>query len=460
MLEDQLIPLFQGIGPLYELRLMMESEKVNKGYAFVTFLNVGDSKKCEDQLNGYAIDAQHKLDILIQKTSNNRLFVRPIPREMKKDEVQEIIQSVVDDIEDVVVFSDPVDKSINRGFAFIDFRDYQTAKAAKRKINDGTLIIQDRVCSCDWATPTNQPSEEVMAKVRCCFVRNLPVSLSEEEIQPIFEQFGVVEKIKKTRDFCFVHYTERDSAIKAIKALNQTEIEGSKIEVTLAKPVDPDIKQQQHSLTPRRSSQRPPLSHSRRLSPPRSRAPYRAPIDDPYDQRNFKTKICEFYANGSCKKGDRCTFIHADGEARSTAHIQSMYPAAIPTGEFKKRLCDFFARGHCSNGPYCQFAHGQQDLNQPILKPRNGSFDRKSSRGGYDYPPPSSRDYQDSYQGKRRGDSYGFDPTKRMRVDRDERFDRGYDRGYDRPERSMDRFRHDRPERGDYYGDRKERMDG
>jgi len=49
---------------------------------------------------------------------------------------------------------------------------------------------------------------------------------------------GCVERVKKIRDYAFVHFTSRDDAVLAMDHLNGTEVEGSCIEVTLAKPVD------------------------------------------------------------------------------------------------------------------------------------------------------------------------------------------------------------------------------
>lgn len=49
---------------------------------------------------------------------------------------------------------------------------------------------------------------------------------------------GCVERVKKIRDYAFVHFTSRDDAVLAMDHLNGTEVEGSLIEVTLAKPVD------------------------------------------------------------------------------------------------------------------------------------------------------------------------------------------------------------------------------
>lgn len=79
-----------------------------------------------------------------------------------------------------------------------------------------------------------------METVKILYVRNLMIETSEETLRQTFGQYnpGCVERVKKIRDYAFVHFTSRDDAVVAMDNLNGTEIEGSCIEVTLAKPVD------------------------------------------------------------------------------------------------------------------------------------------------------------------------------------------------------------------------------
>lgn len=39
MFEDELVPLFETVGQIYEFRLMMEFSGENRGYAFVMYTN-------------------------------------------------------------------------------------------------------------------------------------------------------------------------------------------------------------------------------------------------------------------------------------------------------------------------------------------------------------------------------------------------------------------------------------
>ena len=48
-------------------------------------------------------------------------------------------------------------------------------------------------------------------------MRNLTTSVSEEGIRELFEEHGRVERVKKIKDYAFVHFEERKQAIAAMQ---------------------------------------------------------------------------------------------------------------------------------------------------------------------------------------------------------------------------------------------------
>lgn len=53
--EDEIVPLFERVGPLYEFRLMMEYSGYNRGYGFAMFIHRDDAKRAVAELNNYEI---------------------------------------------------------------------------------------------------------------------------------------------------------------------------------------------------------------------------------------------------------------------------------------------------------------------------------------------------------------------------------------------------------------------
>ena len=60
--------------------------------------------------------------------------------------------------------------------------------------------------------------------MKVLYVRNLTVSLTEEKLRESFEAFGKVDRVKKIKDYAFVHFEDRQQAIAAMNALNRLEL--------------------------------------------------------------------------------------------------------------------------------------------------------------------------------------------------------------------------------------------
>ena len=61
-----------------------------------------------------------------------------------------------------------------------------------------------------------------MATVKVLYVRNLMLTTSEDTIKREFEKFkeGSVERVKKMKDFAFVHFKNREDALRAMDLMN------------------------------------------------------------------------------------------------------------------------------------------------------------------------------------------------------------------------------------------------
>ena len=68
------------------------------------------------------------------------------------------------------------------------------------------------------------------------YVRNLTQDFTEEKLKESFEAHGPIQRVKKIKDYAFVHYKERDDTVRAMEALNGRNFFGANLEVSLAKP--------------------------------------------------------------------------------------------------------------------------------------------------------------------------------------------------------------------------------
>lgn len=261
--EDQLFPIFEQCGKVLDFQLMMNSNTDNnRGFAFITYAQAAEANACVAKLNNYKIDHGVYLNVKLS-TPNRCLFVGNIPKVKSKEMIRAEFNKELSGISDVIVYSCPDDKQcLNRGFCFVVFDTHQAAARAKRRLENGRVRIWNNDMFVDWADPQDEPDENVMQMVKVLYVRNLSNEVTEEEIRQTFEPFGQVERVKKMKNYAFVHFEDRDCAIEAMNSLNGKVFnDGSPIEIILSKPPS-DKKKKEEILRAR--ERRMLKSHARR----------------------------------------------------------------------------------------------------------------------------------------------------------------------------------------------------
>ncbi|EDL77586.1 rCG25340, isoform CRA_b [Rattus norvegicus] len=238
LFEDELVPLFEKAGPIWDLRLMMDPlTGLNRGYAFVTFCTKEAAQEAVKRYNNHEIRSGKHIGVCIS-VANNRLFVGSIPKSKTKEQILEEFSKVTEGLTDVILYHQPDDKKKNRGFCFLEYEDHKTAAQARRRLMSGKVKVWGNVGTVEWADPIEDPDPEVMAKVKVLFVRNLANTVTEEILEKSFSQFGKLERVKKLKDYAFIHFDERDGAVKAMEEMNGKDLEGENIEIVFAKPPD------------------------------------------------------------------------------------------------------------------------------------------------------------------------------------------------------------------------------
>lgn len=72
-------------------------------------------------------------------------------------------------------------------------------------------------------------------QVKALYVKNIPENTTTEQLKELFQRHGEVTKVvmppaksgQSKRDFGFIHFAERSSALKAVKDTEKHEIDGT-----------------------------------------------------------------------------------------------------------------------------------------------------------------------------------------------------------------------------------------
>ncbi|RZF47216.1 hypothetical protein LSTR_LSTR004925 [Laodelphax striatellus] len=236
MFEDELIVLFEKSGKIWDLRLMMDPMSgTNRGYAFITYTTKDEAIQATKDLDNHEIKPGKTLKVNIS-VPNLRLFVGNIPKSKGKEEILDEFGKLTAGLTEVIIYSSPDDKKKNRGFCFLEYESHKAASLSKRRLGSGRIKVWGCDIIVDWADPQEEPDSETMSKVKVLYVRNLTHEISEEKLKETFESYGKVDRVKKIKDYAFIHFEDRDNAVSAMNALNGQNMGGSHIEVSLAKP--------------------------------------------------------------------------------------------------------------------------------------------------------------------------------------------------------------------------------
>merc|ERR1711981_115868 len=219
-----------------DLRLMMDPMSgLNRGYAFITFSTRAEALEAVKQLNDFELRKGKKIGVTIS-FNNHRLFVGNIPKNRDRDELLDEFTKHAPGLVEVIIYSSPDDKKKNRGFCFLEYESHKAASLAKRRLGTGRIKVWSCDIIVDWADPQEEPDEDTMARVKVLYVRNLTAAVTEEKLQEVFEEHGKVDRVKKIKDYAFVHFQDRDKAVDAMNALNHNDLLGADLEISLAKP--------------------------------------------------------------------------------------------------------------------------------------------------------------------------------------------------------------------------------
>ncbi|XP_071550133.1 probable RNA-binding protein 46 isoform X2 [Panulirus ornatus] len=237
LFEDELVPAMEQAGKIYDVRLMMDAPGVNRGYGFVQYSNRQEAEKALLTLNSYEIRPNRYLGVT-RSVDNNRLFVGGIPKNLSREEVQEEMKRVTEGVVKIILYPCINDRTKNRGYAFVEYTSHKAAAMARRRLFSGRVQPWGNTeVKVDWAEPELIVDNDTMSKVKILYIRNLALCTTEDDIRRLCNSSNGVERVKKQKDYAFVHFATREQAEVVKASLNGRIVHGCELEITWAKPI-------------------------------------------------------------------------------------------------------------------------------------------------------------------------------------------------------------------------------
>ncbi|XP_071735890.1 heterogeneous nuclear ribonucleoprotein Q-like isoform X2 [Rutidosis leptorrhynchoides] len=241
VVEEDLSQLCEPFGDIVEVRLMKNRDtNESKGFAFVAFRTKDVAQKSIKELHNKEFKGR-TLRCSLSETKH-QLFIGNVPKSWTDDEFRKVIEETGPGSEVIELIKDPQNPTRNRGLAFVEYYNYSCADYSRQKLASSTFKFDGNTPAVTWADPKITPDHSAAAsQVKALYLKNIPENTSTEQLKELFQRHGDVTKVVMPpakpgckRDFGFVHFGDRSSALKAVK--EKYEVNGQFLEVVLAKP--------------------------------------------------------------------------------------------------------------------------------------------------------------------------------------------------------------------------------
>lgn len=241
--EEELRELCEPFGELLELKLMKDKDaKENKGFAFVTFTTKDAACKAIEEIRHKEFKGKTLRCSVNQ--AKHKLFIGKIPKSLLEEELRKILEECGPGIQNIEIFKDSQEPRRNRGFAFVEYYNHACAEYARQKMTTADFKIDGSTPNVSWADSKSSDDSSAAAQVKAIYLKNLPENVTPEKLKELFEHHGEITKIVlpaakpgQKRDFGFLHFAERSSALKAVDGTEKYEIDGQVVDAVLARPL-------------------------------------------------------------------------------------------------------------------------------------------------------------------------------------------------------------------------------
>jgi RNA recognition motif-containing protein len=87
--EDELVPLFETAGEIYELRLMMDFSGSNRGFGFVMYSSPEIADLAVKKFNNYEIRESWRIGV-VKSVNNCRLYIWGLPTDKSEKDIRSV----------------------------------------------------------------------------------------------------------------------------------------------------------------------------------------------------------------------------------------------------------------------------------------------------------------------------------------------------------------------------------
>ncbi|KAJ0984356.1 hypothetical protein J5N97_002712 [Dioscorea zingiberensis] len=228
--DAQLFDMFSQVGHVVSVRVCRDiSTRRSLGYAYVNYANPGDATRALEVLNFTPLNNKpirimfSNRDPSTRRSGAANIFIKNLDKGIDNKALYDTF-SVFGNILSCKVATDSSGQS--KGYGFVQFDLEEAAKSAIDRL-DGMLMNDKKVFVGPFLRKQERENYVDKTKFNNVFVKNLSESTTEDDLQNIFGEYGVItsavvmkEGDGKSKCFGFVNFVNSDDAAQAVQELN------------------------------------------------------------------------------------------------------------------------------------------------------------------------------------------------------------------------------------------------
>ncbi|OMO85867.1 hypothetical protein CCACVL1_09951 [Corchorus capsularis] len=245
--EQDLFEIFGKFGEVKIARIVRHpTTNRSLGFAFIQYATVEQARKVLSDLKD-GIEVRGKRAKVSISQDRNVLYLGNICRTWTKEDVAEKLKTYgIEDLDEIQVPNDPKKEGWIKGFSFLRFSTCSAAEVALHRLRKPDAFFgNERGAKVTFAHTKMHSTEEVRLQVKTIYIEGIPKFWIAQKLKAICEQYGETKKVKifrnfgnKGRDFGFISFTTRESAVACVKRMNEVQFGGGiKVKAGIAGPL-------------------------------------------------------------------------------------------------------------------------------------------------------------------------------------------------------------------------------
>uniref|UniRef100_A0A7N0UUP2 Polyadenylate-binding protein n=1 Tax=Kalanchoe fedtschenkoi TaxID=63787 RepID=A0A7N0UUP2_KALFE len=234
--DAQLFDHFNEDGQVVTVRVCRDlTTRRSLGYGYVNFTNHESAAKAMERLNYTPLNGKpirimysHR-DPTIRKSGAGNIFIKNLDKSIDHKALLDTFSSF-GNVLSCKVALDSFGQS--KGYGFVQFDSVVSAETAINKLN-GMLMNDKQVFVEPYVRKQEREAAVDKSKFNNVFVKNLSQSVTEEDMQKVFGEYGSISSVAvmkdgegKSRCFGFVNFENAEDAAKAVDALTGKTFDG------------------------------------------------------------------------------------------------------------------------------------------------------------------------------------------------------------------------------------------